>query len=656
MTATPIRHDLLWGAYRALIEDLCRLNPSVNRKAVEWDLIQLDRLARNRGQRYFTIDLPEFGKVFERSLSSGALISHSVPGFAKLRTRRGRDGRPRLFWAFLSRVFRYDGRLRDSPCVSSIFAIRQLCYLVKKIKADCDEGYTYATIADLYETEEKMDSPSLDWNDPDAPLSSSKRVNLTDSALAGGFGFIDTPRSRWVHAHGAFFQRVFDLMAGMLPEFDPFRIVSRHGPGAVSDLGRGKSKFSFPSWPDKLEQVFPYDWHASTCFMQGEEYPPSGESYSKLEVVPKSQKGPRLIASEPTCNQWIQQGIAAWFIESFRSTQFRGKPLFRASIRIDDQTHNQQMSRKASEGWGSTIDLSSASDRLSCYLVERVFRRKPELLSAMIACRTSYLSNSKDKRFPKLLRLKKFSTMGSALTFPVQSYVFYTIAVASLMKVRGLQPSLSSWASVTGDVAVYGDDIVISSDATEVLVESLTALGLKVNTSKTHQSGYFRESCGSDWYKGECVTPAYIRDDFHPKHPASLSTTIESANNFLQKRLPSVSRFLLSRVPESILRKVAVWNGSAAVVGFYTGMGPDVSRLRRRYNRDLHRYEYKVLVLDADIGSGEPDGVERLRQYFTESPDSTYRWRKPLFSWSPKLISRPVPVFRERYVPLYSGI
>lgn len=359
MKDLPTQHGLLLGAYDALFEDIIRWIPSANRKALSWDKTQLARLVLDRGQRYLTIDLPEFGKVFEQSLNSGALLPHSVPGFGKLRTRRGKDNRPRLFWALLSRVFKFDGTLRDHACPLSILYIRQLCYLFKKMKGDCSDTYKYAAIRDFYDIEAEMVPPTLNWGDPfsfDSPSPVSVCDGVCPSTNPAPY---DSEAWRSDRNKDASFQRVFDLLVGLLPDFDPYRIEGRHGPGAVADGQKGKSKFDFPHWTERLEAIFPYDWHASSCFMQGEEYPLVRDIPSKLDCVQKSQKGPRLIASESICNQWIQQGIASWFIKSFEQLSFLNQ-----SIRIDDQTHNQEAARRASLGDGATIDLSSASDRL----------------------------------------------------------------------------------------------------------------------------------------------------------------------------------------------------------------------------------------------------------------------------------------------------
>lgn len=638
MKDIPAWHDLYQGAYSALYEDALRWIPELNRKAIDWDQTQLTRLALNRGRHYYNIDLPEFGKVFEASLEQGRLVSHSCPGFARLRTKRGHDGRPRLFWAFLSRVFKYDGSLRDSPCTNSIFMIRQLCYLFKKIEGDCSESKLYTAIGDLYAVESAMDNPSLNWDDPIALPQSLDCIAFTDRPNLVGSSCDTLSSQDWRGRDGKFYQQVFDLLAATLPSFDPYGLRGYHGPGAVSDGGRNESKYSFPHWPEKLEHIFPFDWHASTCFLQGEEYPDHGEVSSKLLAVPKTQKGPRLIASEPIANQWIQQAIAAWYLSAFDGE------MFSRSIRIRNQRLNQKTARVASFGKLATVDLSEASDRISCFLAERVFRRKPELLQAMMACRTVAITNDLDKCSPSEWKLRKFSTMGSALTFPVQSYIFFGFAIASVLRARGLRISLENIMIIRKEVKVYGDDIIIPVDSVANLVDALHSSGLKVNTKKSFYRGYFRESCGADFYRGCNVTPAYIRNDFNPKSPASVSTLVECSNNFHKKGMWSISSFLLARVPKRMLTKLAIGNSKSAIKGIFSFVGTCISHLKERWNTELQRNEYKVAILVATMLPDAPDGIFRLRQYFTESP-------APDINWSPRTIGRSVPCYRERYAP-----
>ena len=656
MPSPPIQHDLLQGAYKALYEDLHMLIPQANCKSISWDQTQLMRLAMNRGSRYVTVDLPEFGKHFDACLARRSLIPSTVPGFSRLRTRRGSDARPRLLWAFTSRVFKFDGTLRTLPCTDSISAVRLICRIFAKYKGECDDFYKFEAIKEFYDVERNLDYPDLDWDDPDDAYRLSREENSGVSLLYGEESDYEvfSRYGGWIGIRDKL-QRVFDYATANLQSFDPSVIECRHGPGAVSDGGKGISKYSFPVWTDKLEMVFPYDLHASTCFSQDGVVPVSGPAFSKLICVPKTMKGPRLIAAEPISNQWIQQGLSAWLVDSF------SRSFVRNTIKIHDQTHNQMMAKFASFGSGATVDLSSASDRLSCLLVESVFRRKPEFLSAMMACRTSVLRQSpmaSDRRFPQQLKLKKFASMGSALTFPVQSYVFALIAITSVMITEGLALKDTNMTRIAKRVAVYGDDIIVPATSLEVLAALLRSLGLKVNQRKTYGTGMFRESCGADWYNGVDVTPCYIRSDFDPSTPSTVSTVIQTSNNFHKRGLWRVADYLLSRLPRKILSRIAISGisdsdisakySTTAVAGLSSFCGGSVSHLRKRYNRDYHRDEVKIAVLTAKQTSPKPDGLDRLRQYLYECP-------APDVVWDPSTIGRVVPVYKERWTPLYKG-
>jgi hypothetical protein len=321
MTAVPVGHEFLVGAYKALYRDIVRWIPEANRKSLEWDQIQLERLVLDRGQRYFTIDLPEFGKVFEQSLAAGSLLDQSIPGFHKLVTSRGNDARPRLFWALMSRVFKYDGTLRGQPCTLSIGLIRQLCYLFKKLKGECSDHFKFAAISDLYAVEEHLPEPTLDWEDPIGALDWLSHHSFADgTACARALADVDGACgdiTKCGTSFGLHLQRVFDVVGCEFPFLETHQIRGRHGPGAVSDGSRNGSKYSFPVWPAKLQSLFPYDQHASTNHMVDGSAPEDGITASKLICVPKTHKGPRLIASEPIANQWIQQGLKDFLVEGF---------------------------------------------------------------------------------------------------------------------------------------------------------------------------------------------------------------------------------------------------------------------------------------------------------------------------------------------------
>jgi hypothetical protein len=304
------------------------------------------------------------------------------------------------------------------------------------------------------------------------------------------------------------------------------------------------------------------------------------------------------------------------------------------------------MAKEASFGHLATVDLKSASDRLSCRLVERLFRRRPEILEAMMACRTSLLRQDIDKSCPTWLTLNKFATQGSALTFPVQSFVFYCISVAACLFQKGLDVTLENVETVKPEIVVYGDDIIVPTAVYRELIDALHQLGLKVNETKSFGSGYFRESCGSDWYKGVNVTPSYIRSDFDPLTPTSIASLLEVSNNFHRNGCWSLAEFVAKRIPRGYLDKIAIEDGKLAIKGLFSFCGSDLSHLRMRYNESLMRREYLVLQVRSKRKGTRPDGVLRLRQYFTERP-------APNVSWDPVAFSRSVPVITRKWSSLY---
>jgi hypothetical protein len=515
---------------------------------------------------------------------------------------------------------------------------------VKKLKGECREKFKFSTIQEFYEIEAELPAPTLDWEEAVACYDTDGRALVSFDDVPHRGDMRDRPENVLSDPSDSRFgvlQRVCDTLVGrLIPDVDPSALRGRHGPGSVSDASAGEDKYLFPAWPDKLQSLFPFDWHASTDLMADGSEPENKKVFCKLICVPKTHKGPRLIAKEPTCNQWIQQAVAGVVLDSLRRWKI---PL---AVRINDQSLNQRKAYLASLGGLATIDLSAASDRLSCYVVERVFRSNPKLLACFMACRTPLLVQDLDKKFPSELRIKKFAMMGSALTFPVQTFVFMCCVIASVLHQRGRKVTLREIAKVLPEIAVYGDDLIIPDDSAPALVELLTSLGLKVNVNKSFWTGKFRESCGTDWYDGENVTPIYIRCDFDPTQPSTAGSVIEVSNNLHKAGLWVLADYVARRVPDRVRHSLAIEDGSVALKGLFSFCGVSVSHLKWRWNSDYQRREYRVAQLKSFIGNKVPGGIARLRRYFTEMPS-------PDIVWNPRIGERKVPSLRLRYVSIY---
>lgn len=100
----------------------------------------------------------------------------------------------------------------------------------------------------------------------------------------------------------------------------------------------------------------------------------------------------------------------------------------------------------------------------------------------------------------------KFAPMGNALTFPVEELVFGSECQVIQEEMTGVTDR-PLWS-------VYGDDIIVPVEWYDTLVEYLSALGFIVNKDKSFSTGFFRESCGKEYFHGKDVSPLYFKVDW----------------------------------------------------------------------------------------------------------------------------------------------
>lgn len=206
---------------------------------------------------------------------------------------------------------------------------------------------------------------------------------------------------------------------------------------------------------------------------------------SKIATVPKDYKGPRIIAPEAFDRQVQMKALAA---ELERCLVRNG---FSKQIPLHDQSVNQEFARLgALDGSLATIDLSHASDSVTKELVAAIFPFDVwDALRRVMP--THYIL--KDRWYP----MHMFGTMGSSLTFIVESIVFYAIAAYSCELAY-------EWRWRGGkkyNCSAYGDDIIVPSDAAETCLDILVALGFEPNRDKTYITGVYRESCGKEYIR-----------------------------------------------------------------------------------------------------------------------------------------------------------
>lgn len=204
---------------------------------------------------------------------------------------------------------------------------------------------------------------------------------------------------------------------------------------------------------------------------------------SRMVMVPKNAKTHRPIAAEPTGNAFLQQGVGRFFRARLKAF----------GVDLDDQSVNQRLAFAALVDCLATVDLSSASDTL-CVSTVRLLLPPAwyDLLFDLRSPTTTYKGRT--------YFLEKFSSMGNAYTFELETLIFWAIA------------KVCSEAKGCHVTSAYGDDLIVESKVYPLLEKGLTFFGFQVNQEKSYSSGPFYESCGSQYHSLEDVTPPFQKE------------------------------------------------------------------------------------------------------------------------------------------------
>ncbi|DAD50922.1 TPA_asm: RNA-directed RNA polymerase [ssRNA phage SRR5467139_2] len=150
-----------------------------------------------------------------------------------------------------------------------------------------------------------------------------------------------------------------------------------------------------------------------------------------------------------------------------------------------------------------TIDLSNASDINAYQLIRVLSQYAPDwwaLLCDLRARRTTVpVVGATDGVQTREVFLEKFSAMGNGYTFELETLVFAAL-IHSVGGVVGI------------DSFVFGDDIIVPKAISRDLLALLRYCGHTPNIRKTYLTGYFRESCGGDFFEGRNVRPYYLKE------------------------------------------------------------------------------------------------------------------------------------------------
>lgn len=328
----------------------------------------------------------------------------------------------------------------------------------------------------------------------------------------------------------------------------------------------------------------------------------SDHPVAKVVLVPKDSRGPRIISEEPLELQYIQQGVAKSLM-----AHIERHPLTHGMVNFTDQEINANLALTSSaSGYWATIDLSDASDRLSCALFLRVW---PKRLHKKFMALRSHETVLPDGR---VVHLRKYAPMGSAVCFPVESLVFWALCVGALRK-KGLPLDFA-----TRSVYVYGDDLIIPAEHAPDVMNALESVDLKVNRDKSFISGHFRESCGCDAWNGTVITPVRLKKPLgrSPEDGTAHAAWLAYAGRLLDIGCSNTGMYCKELV-QGFLGEIPVTSQPMGYLSVVTQRLQPTSPMgyrRVRWNADLQRWEAKCLTLTTEREESKLLGWERLNR------------------------------------------
>jgi len=560
----------------------------------------------HEGSSFLTITLPQFCKGFERGLEQGYLDRRNFTAFSFA----AESGLPKFLSGFLGQVFdASSGLLLDTPSVDAIRAVRQLTLLCgKQFKLPNQERengamYGYVKCDEQVRLNDAILAAERDKRDALARMAHvavGRALHMVEVSLSWGYrGRVliqehdFSPAGARAEANSENLEQGSELV-GIYDR--RFQLVPSHGPGATADGLKGNQKWQYDYWPKRLSTVFhPVDYAIPnySYYERLDEMnllEPEAELPVRVVSVPKTQKTPRIIAIEPTVMMFMQQALKSRLYEEVERDN-----LLSAFIGFEDQSPNQRMALEGSStGELATLDLSEASDRVSCLHVEDLCRATPALFEGLMAVR----STKADVQGHGVITLAKYASMGSALTFPIEAMLFLCIVLLGIEKELNKPLKREDLYSLRGKVRVYGDDIIVPVDYVRSVIESLESYGLVVNHTKSFWTGKFRESCGKEYYDGVDVSVVRVRQDAPTswRDAREVISWVAMSNQFFKAGLWQTVKWLDSYMA-GVLTDYPVVAETSPALGRYSFCGYEIQRVGGAFQAPLVKgfVEYSVI-------------------------------------------------------------
>lgn len=569
---------------QSLWNDFQRLEPDV--KGLDRDLITIKKRFEYEGYGFLSIALPTLGLALQQGLSNG--VFRCPTGFKKPRGL----AIPALFSGMLSEIFDpITGLIKPDIKMGVLTNLYQICFLFKKTQ-----------------------------------LSDENNDKLHLKAVTGFFAN-DTLAER-VDFPSREAYRLASVARFLMPKLrlNNFDDVScKHGPGAVKEGLKANQKWSavsdaiftdgvrtdlygFDTFATSLGSILSSELKGLSAFatrLQSFDYGASRSS-AKLISVAKNSTSNRTITVEPVLNQFIQQGLNTTLRDHIEKCD-----ILRLCLSLTDQSKNQHLALEGSlhANW-ATIDLKSASDLLSEKLVRLVFDSFGEFSTRMFDCRTPCVDSDNLS-----VKMAKFAGMGNALTFPVQSICFATLAMTAILDTRNEVVSKRALLRASRCIRVYGDDIIVKTEYAHQVVSWLVKFGLIPNLNKSFLEGNFKESCGVDAYMGVDITPVYLRQrpDSTSTDPSDLGGLVSFSNQCWDRGLYETAKRIENEVEERIGYSLPLVSRYSGSLGWFSRLDASFAT---RWCRKHHQLLVKAPVVSSRKRKDKLDGWPALLKFF----------------------------------------
>jgi hypothetical protein len=525
------------------------------------DVATLRRRYASEGLSFATKTLPDLFTSFLNYLETGK------PSYPSFRLVRG--GKHPVF---LRQLFAMVSECHDDyACTTSMQCLYQLCHAFKKLRGPYKQSTLQKQLWSFVEEDIELRY----------------------------FDFFSEPCYDILVKARSFVKELFQDVS---PEFDTDLFVPRPGPGATNTSRRKDVRYRPHVLYDQLNDVFPYEdwfyshpWDVVTGSMSFKALKRESAPSSRFKFVPKTFGKPRGICIEELETQFLQQSIKGAMYHVLQH-----HPLTKGFVNFDDQDVNAKLALTSSaDGRYATLDMHAASDRVSRKLVRYLFHDCPDMLDALMATSTREI-NLGDCAidFPQMLPSEKFAPMGSAVCFPIMALVHFCLIRAIL--------SLSSVPHhLAREVYVYGDDIIVRTEAVQAVYDYLPLFGMIFNTEKSYSRSQFRESCGMHAYKGVEITPAYFKYVPELNSPRDVVLSLFSLENQLFKAgFQGTARLLRSAIEKVRCMKgyrIPTVSPQSPILGWIRGNKGDAPiefyhEPKRRFNAELQCSEYRVIT------------------------------------------------------------